>query len=100
MDGDIVNIGNPAEVTIRELAEKIRELFAPRIELEFEASRPGDPQRRQPDITHIRSTYGWHPQVALDQGLRITEAWFREAGRRPTAVSRRKVERLVPALRP
>lgn len=100
MDGDIVNIGNPVEVTVRELAETIRELFAPRIALEFEPGRPGDPQRRQPDIAHIRSTYGWHPQVALEQGLRITEAWFREARRRQTvATPLGKVERLVPALR-
>lgn len=98
MDGDIVNIGNPSEVTMRQLAETIRALFAPHLALEFEPGRPGDPQRRKPDISHIRATYGWQPQVSLEHGLRITEAWFREARRVP-AEPRHQFDRLVAVLR-
>ena len=97
-DGDIVNIGSQAEVTVRQLAETIRELFAPNVEVEYEPGRPGDPQRRQPDITHIRTTYGWQPQVTLEQGLRTTEAWFRDARRGGPTEARRQVDRLVPVL--
>jgi dTDP-glucose 4,6-dehydratase len=100
MDGDIVNIGSPAEVTIRQLAETIRDLVAPGTSIEYGPSRPGDPQRRQPDIAHIRAVYGWTPQVGLEEGLRITEAWFREARRRGPVEARREPERLVPVLRP
>jgi nucleoside-diphosphate-sugar epimerase len=98
MDGDIVNIGNPAEVTVRQLAELIRHLFAPDLPLEFQPGRPGDPQRRKPDITHINTTYGWAPQVPLAEGLQITEAWFREARREPVE-PRPTIDRLVPMLR-
>ena len=97
-DGDIVNIGNTAEVTVRQLAELIRDLFAPNLPLEFEPGRPGDPQRRKPDISHISSSYGWAPQVPLEEGLRVTEAWFRDA-RRGLVEARPQFDRLVPVLR-
>jgi nucleoside-diphosphate-sugar epimerase len=99
MDGDIVNIGSPAEVTIRQLAETIRDLFAPRLPIEYIPSRQGDPQRRQPDIAHITAAYGWEPHVSLEDGLRITEAWYREARRHGVGEPRQQPERLVPVLR-
>jgi nucleoside-diphosphate-sugar epimerase len=98
MDGDIVNIGNPSEVTMRELAELIRDLFAPGVHLEYVPGRPGDPQRRKPDIDRIRERYGWEPRVSLEDGLRITEAWFRESRTIP-AEPRHQIDRLVPVLR-
>ena len=78
-DGQILNIGNPAEVTIAELAETIRDRFAPGAEIVFEPGRPGDPQRRRPDIRRIRDAYGWEPRVSLEEGLELSATWIREA---------------------
>jgi nucleoside-diphosphate-sugar epimerase len=77
--GEVFNLGNPDERTIRELAEVINHLCGNRSELVF---RPyisaDDPQRRCPDITKARDVLGWEPRVALEAGLARTIAWFRE----------------------
>ena len=71
-DGEVFNIGNPHEITVRELAQRIIALVDPRLPIVEIPSRPGDPQRRKPDITRMKATFGWRPQVALDEGLRRT----------------------------
>ena len=78
-DGQVFNIGNPAEVTIAELAEAIRGRFAPDAEIVTQPGRPGDPQRRRPDISKVQAAYGWQPAVSLDDGLELTASWFRDA---------------------
>ncbi len=78
-DGLILNIGNPHEVTIRHLAEEILRLAESAAPLRFDPRRPGDPERRKPDITQIRSRYGWTPTADLESGLRETIAYFRDA---------------------
>jgi len=78
-DGQVFNIGNPSEVTIGELAEAIRRRFATDAEIVFQPGRPGDPQRRKPDISKVRAAHGWQPAVSLDDGLELTASWFREA---------------------
>jgi dTDP-glucose 4,6-dehydratase len=78
-DGQVFNIGNPNEVTIGELAEAIRRRFAPDAEIRFEPGRPGDPQRRRPDISKIEAAYGWRPAVSFEDGLELTATWFRDA---------------------
>lgn len=74
-----VNIGNPSEMTIRQLAELINEMTGnpAGIVLKPEHRIKGDPQTRQPDITRARTVLGWVPQVDLHDGLRETIAYFR-----------------------
>ncbi|WP_448621619.1 UDP-glucuronic acid decarboxylase family protein [Geodermatophilus sp. URMC 65] len=73
-----VNIGNPHEVPVLHLAERIRELTGSRSPIVFVPRPEDDPTVRQPDITLARSVLGWAPEVALDEGLERTIAWFRE----------------------
>jgi dTDP-glucose 4,6-dehydratase len=67
-----VNIGNPAEYTLLELAQKIIEVTGATSEIVFEALPVDDPKVRQPDITRARQLLGWEPQVSLEDGLRRT----------------------------
>jgi UDP-glucose 4-epimerase len=67
-----VNIGNPDEFTLLELAEAVIEVTGSRSEIVFEALPVDDPQVRQPDISLAREILGWEPTVALREGLRRT----------------------------
>lgn len=72
-----VNIGNPQEFTILELAEKIIELTGSRSEIVYEALPEDDPIQRKPDITLARELLnGWSPKVKLEEGLKSTIAYF------------------------
>jgi dTDP-glucose 4,6-dehydratase len=73
-----VNIGNPQEITILEFAERIRRNFENAPPIVFEALPQDDPKRRCPDITKARRLLGWEPRVSLEEGLRLTLAYFRE----------------------
>ena len=73
-----VNLGNPDEVTIRELAEKIIELTGSSSELVFEPLPEDDPKRRQPDISLAKEKLGWEPRVKLEEGLTRTIEYFEE----------------------
>jgi dTDP-glucose 4,6-dehydratase len=72
-----VNIGNPHELSMLELAERIKELAKSESEISFIERPEDDPTVRQPDITLARTELGWEPQVALDEGLGRTIEWFR-----------------------
>ena len=72
-----VNLGNPHEITIRELAEKIIEITGSKSAITLKPLPQDDPKTRQPDITRARNFLGWQPQVALDEGLRTTIEWFK-----------------------
>jgi dTDP-glucose 4,6-dehydratase len=65
-----VNLGNPGEFTILELAEAVIRVTGSSSEIVFEALPVDDPQVRQPDITRARQVLGWEPEVTLDEGLR------------------------------
>jgi len=65
-----VNLGNPRELTLLELAETVIRVTGAKSELVFEALPVDDPQVRQPDITRARQLLGWEPQVTLEEGLR------------------------------
>jgi dTDP-glucose 4,6-dehydratase len=65
-----VNIGNPQELSLLELAETVIRVTSSKSEIVFEALPVDDPQVRQPDITRARQLLGWEPQVSLDDGLR------------------------------
>jgi dTDP-glucose 4,6-dehydratase len=75
-----VNIGNPAELTILEFAEKINKIVGNSAGMVFkEAERlESDPQRRRPDITRARTILGWEPQIDLEEGLQKTIPYFRQ----------------------
>ena len=67
-----VNIGNPDEYTLLELAEAVIETTGSASEIVFEELPVDDPQVRQPDITRARQLLGWEPTVGLGEGLRRT----------------------------
>src|SRR4249919_1311020 len=69
---DPVNIGNPDEFTLLELAQTVIEITGSRSEIVFEALPTDDPQVRQPDITLARDILGWEPEVDLREGLKRT----------------------------
>ena len=71
-----VNIGNPGEFTIRELAEKILKLTGSRSKIQVRQERSDDPVRRRPDISLAREKLGWEPSVALEEGLGKTIEHF------------------------
>ncbi|PTQ74402.1 UDP-glucuronic acid decarboxylase family protein [Celeribacter persicus] len=72
-----INLGNPSEFTIRELAEKVVGMTAAGSELVFRALPEDDPKQRQPDISLARATLGWAPETALEAGLERTVDYFR-----------------------
>uniref|UniRef100_A0A7V3RI09 SDR family oxidoreductase n=1 Tax=candidate division WOR-3 bacterium TaxID=2052148 RepID=A0A7V3RI09_UNCW3 len=72
-----INLGNPKEFTIIELARKIKELCNSNSEFTFKPLPEDDPHRRNPDITKARKILGWEPEIELDEGLRRVIDWFR-----------------------
>ena len=72
-----VNIGNPNEFTIRELAEQVINLSGSRSELIFQPLPSDDPTRRRPDIELAEDRLGWQPEIMLQEGLTRTIEWFR-----------------------
>jgi len=72
-----VNLGNPAEISVGALAEKILALTTSRSRLTFKPAVADDPQQRQPDISLAQKTLDWQPRTPLDDGLRETIAYFR-----------------------
>ena len=71
-----VNLGNPGEFTIRELAEIVIELTGSRSVLEYQPLPVNDPARRRPDISLAREKLGWEPKIPLREGLKPTIAYF------------------------
>jgi UDP-glucuronate decarboxylase len=72
-----VNLGNPAEYAMLELAERIIRMCKSRSSIAFKPLPSDDPARRRPDIALARNTLGWEPKVGLDEGLEKTIAYFR-----------------------
>jgi dTDP-glucose 4,6-dehydratase len=82
-----VNIGNPAEMTLVELAETVIRVTGSKSEIVFEALPIDDPQVRQPDITRARRLLGWEPEIVLEDGLqRLTEYLAGEPAKTRVAV--------------
>lgn len=71
-----VNLGNPGEFTIRELAEIVIELTGSRSTLDYQPLPVNDPARRRPDISLAREKLGWEPKIPLREGLKPTIAYF------------------------
>ena len=75
---DPVNIGNPHEMSIADMAHLIIKMTGSKSRVVFQPLPTDDPQVRKPDITRARTLLGWEPTVPLDQGLTSTIAYFRQ----------------------
>ena len=73
-----VNIGNPAEFTMLELAENVLRLVGSKSKLTFHPLPADDPKQRQPDIALAKSALGWEPKVCLEDGLKETVSYFKK----------------------
>jgi UDP-glucuronate decarboxylase len=73
-----VNLGNPGEFTIRELAEKVIQLTRSKSRIAKKKLPRDDPKQRQPDIALAKRHMAWEPAVGLEAGLRKTIAYFRK----------------------
>jgi UDP-glucuronate decarboxylase len=74
-----INIGNPTEFTIHELAQQILALTGSNSSLVFKPLPQDDPRQRQPDLTKAKATLNWEPKVALEDGLKETIAYFKHS---------------------
>lgn len=73
-----VNIGNPGEFTIKELAEKVIELTGSKSKLVYKPLPADDPTQRKPDITLAKTKLDWSPSIQLEDGLKKTIAYFED----------------------
>ncbi|GCL39534.1 NAD-dependent epimerase/dehydratase [Sphaerospermopsis reniformis] len=81
MNGDYigpVNLGNPDEYTILELAQTVQNMVNPDAEIKFEPLPSDDPRRRRPDITKAKTLLNWQPTIPLQEGLKLTVEDFRQ----------------------
>jgi UDP-glucuronate decarboxylase len=78
-----INLGNPGEFTVLELAEKVQRLTGSRSRVEFRPLPSDDPVKRRPDISLAMEKLGWEPRVALEEGLEKTIPYFREKLKSP-----------------
>ncbi|MGH6630793.1 MAG: GDP-mannose 4,6-dehydratase, partial [Burkholderiales bacterium] len=76
-----VNLGNPTEFTIKQLAEAVTRQTGSRSELVYKPLPSDDPKQRQPDIAQAHQVLGWEPKVALEQGLAGTIEYFSQLTR-------------------
>lgn len=74
-----INIGNPQEITMIDLANKIIKLTKSKSKIVYENLPQDDPKRRQPDITYANKALGWQPQIELETGLKFTIDYFQGA---------------------
>jgi nucleoside-diphosphate-sugar epimerase len=71
-----VNVGNPGEFTILELADTVRSVTGKNVDLVHKPLPSDDPTRRRPDITLIGEIAGWKPEIDLKTGLALTSEWL------------------------
>jgi dTDP-glucose 4,6-dehydratase len=81
-----INLGNPAELTVREIAELVRKLVGSSSEIKLHPLPQDDPTRRRPDITLARVRLGWHPQVPVHEGIVRSIEWHAETLREELAL--------------
>lgn len=75
---DPVNLGNPGEFTMRQLAEEVAAACGAEIKIRYCALPQDDPKQRRPDITRAQELLGWTPNIPLRDGLQRTVAYFAE----------------------
>ncbi len=76
--GEVVNVGNPEEYTMVEIASKVKEMTGSASEIVFEPLPADDPVKRKPDITKATTLLGWKPIVSLEEGLRQTITYYKD----------------------
>jgi nucleoside-diphosphate-sugar epimerase len=76
-ENDPVNIGNPVEMTIKQIAETIISMTGSTSKIVYRPLPTDDPKQRRPDITRARTLLGWEPKVQLEEGLIKTIEYFR-----------------------
>jgi len=86
-----INLGNPVEFTVRELAALVIALTGSRSKIVHQPLPHDDPKQRKPDISLAKAQLGWEPRISLDQGLRQTIAYFEKAIIAPPTANRRGV---------
>jgi dTDP-glucose 4,6-dehydratase len=74
-----VNLGNPVEITVLQLAQKILQLTESKSDIVYGPLPEGEPKVRQPDISKAQNLLRWQPQITLEDGLQKTIDWFRVA---------------------
>ena len=73
-----INLGNPQELTVLEIARKVQELAGKQVSREFQPLPADDPKVRCPDIRRAKELLGWEQKVGLEEGLRRTIEYFRK----------------------
>lgn len=79
LSGEIVNLGNPLERTIKEMAELIKKLVNSSSEIVHEEATEDDPKMRKPDIAKVKRLLGFEPKISLEEGLRKTIEYFKKS---------------------
>ena len=82
-----VNLGNPGEFTIRQLADEVIKMCGSKSQIEYLPLPEDDPKQRQPNISRAQTLLGWNPTIALHEGLAKTVAYFRANGKQQSAAS-------------
>ena len=77
IDGEVINLGNPNEITIAQLATNLGSLLGQELQVEHKPLPIDDPRRRRPDIEKAQRLLGWSPQISLAEGLAGTIEDFR-----------------------
>lgn len=83
LQSEIINVGNPNEKTVLELANLIKSMVQSESEIQFQITDKDDPKKRKPDITKAQTMLGWNPEVTLEDGLTKTISYFREVLKTP-----------------
>lgn len=78
----VVNLGNPEEITVLNLAKRVISFCDSKSKIVFKPLPEDDPTRRCPDISRAKKLLGWEPEIRMEEGLKKTIAWFREQKRR------------------
>ncbi|MEO0214972.1 MAG: NAD-dependent epimerase/dehydratase family protein, partial [candidate division WOR-3 bacterium] len=78
LSGEVVNLGNPDERTVKEVADLICEILGVEKNYEYLPIPQDDPKRRKPDITKAKKLLNWEPKVDFKTGLRKTLEWYKE----------------------
>ena len=76
--GEVVNVGNPREISILELATKIKQVTRSISQFTFHPLPKDDPKRRCPDTSKMEKLLSWKPRIGLEQGLERTITWFQK----------------------